>query len=116
MVTVGTGGSRHLRVTFTAELARRWGIHRCRYAAVAPAPAQRAVEFTISNEPLRFGHSFGLGFNGGASKRKNSPSRTMYVLAEEVPMLRRGRYLPEVEMRDGAIVVTVRADGESGPR
>jgi len=39
----------------------------------------------------------------------------MYVPAEEVPMLRRGRYLPEVEMRDGAVVVAVWADGVTGP-
>lgn len=90
VVTVRGGDS--LTVTLTSPLSRALGIHRYGYVSVRHDQAAKVVELVFTNDETANGGAFKLGFNGGASREKGSPSRCFQVPAHRVPFLKRGTY------------------------
>jgi len=50
------------------------------------------MQLVLTNDETAHGGAFKLGFNGGSSRKKGSPSRCFQVPAHRVPFLKRGTY------------------------
>lgn len=105
VVTVRGGDS--LTVTLTSPLSRALGIHRYAYVSVRHDPAAKVVEFAFTNDETAHDGAFKLGFNGGASRKKGSPSRCFQVPAHRMPFLKRGRYRAAPSGGDRDLVVRI---------
>ncbi|MCL4750442.1 MAG: hypothetical protein KJ015_09790 [Myxococcales bacterium] len=108
VVTVRSG--HNATVTFTAPLSRDLGISRYRYVAVLHDPTAKDVHFVFTNDETAHGGAFTLGFNGGASRKKGSPSRCFQAPAHRLPFLRRGAYRAKASGGDHNLVVTIDLD------
>jgi hypothetical protein len=100
-------GYRQVFVTFTAQLARACRISQYGYVAIQRTP-RGTVEFTFTNNPTHGHGTFTLSYNGGASKKVDSPSRLVQLYDESLP-LKTGSYTPEISFTGEHVVLTIPA-------
>ncbi len=105
-------GGPNLTITFNAALSKALGLARFRYAAVRHDAKAKIVQFILGNDEAAHGGAFTLGFNGGSSKKKGSPSRCIQAPGHRLPFLELGAYRPRATWDDRETVVSIDLTGK----